>query len=110
IKGGGFSMWKSCYYLVVVILFAAVGLLTHPHSNMAADKEQSIIIEVDGDVEQRAEFVKNHFPYIDVMATFDTLFQGIALKAPVEKLHKIASRDFIQSIHPVRHYTLPNPG
>src|SRR5699024_4615602 len=77
-------------------------------NSLTSDDEQAIIIEIDGDVDEHATFVENHYPYIDVVATYDTLFNGIALKAPKKKLHKIASLDFIQSVHPVRTYEIPS--
>lgn len=99
-------MWKKG---LIGILYISIFLFVFPGQNMAEDSEQAVIIEVDGDVDKHATFVENHYPYIDVVATYDMLFNGIALKAPKQKIHKIASLEFIQSIHPVREYKIPTP-
>lgn len=101
-------MKKWCYWMIGLVCLT-VCVILFPGQISAEEEDQSIIIEVDGDVEKHATYVEDHFPYIDVVTTYDTLFKGMALKAPKEKIHKIASLEFIQSIHPTRTYELPNP-
>lgn len=74
----------------------------------ASDQEDenlvSIIIEVEGDPERREEYFHTYFPYVEVVATYDKLFNGLALKGSPKNLTDMDSLDFIKAIHPVRRY------
>src|SRR5699024_4965034 len=45
-----------------------------------------------------------HHPFVEVVQTFNMLFNGLALKGEPEKLAKLTSLDFIKAIHHVRTY------
>lgn len=68
------------------------------------DEKESIIIEVEGDPEEHKEYLKTHHPFVEVVATYDALFNGLALKATPDKLTKMRSLEFIKAVHPVRKY------
>src|SRR5699024_3854425 len=77
---------------------------SHPPEAVQAapDDSASIIVEVDGDPAKHKDFLDLHHPYVEVVATYDKLFNGLALQATPEKLAKMQSLEFIKAIHPVR--------
>lgn len=78
----------------------------HPHGDVQAEQDDkaSIIVEVEGDPAKHKEFLELYHPYVDVVATYDKLFNGLALQAAPEKLAKMQALEFIKAIHPVRTY------
>src|SRR5690625_2480885 len=78
----------------------------HPHEDMQVEQDEkvSVIVEVEGDPAKHKEFLDLHHPYVEVIATYDKLFNGLALQAAPEKLAKMQSLEFIKAIHPVRTY------
>src|SRR5690625_1638621 len=85
----------------------------HPHEDMQVEQDEkvSVIVEVEGDPAKHKEFLDLHHPYVEVIATYDKLFNGLALQAAPEKLAKMQSLEFIKAVHPVRTYeaiTEPN--
>src|SRR5690625_2714242 len=99
LKGAMFM--RSALYALMIILICSMFFLPN---NSAYAEEQSIIIEVDGDPQKRKAYLERYFPSIDVIKTYDTLFQGIALKASPQKLKKLQNISFIKTVHPVRTY------
>lgn len=65
---------------------------------------QSIIIEVEGDPKQHKSYLETYYPLIDIVATYDKLFNGLALQAAPDKLAKMESLDFIKAVHHVQTY------
>ncbi len=100
-KSKGAMFMRSAIYAFMIIIICSMFFLPN---NLAYAEEQSIIIEVDGDPHERKTYLERYFPGIDVIKTYDTLFQGIALKAPPEKLKKLQNISFIKTVHPVRTY------
>lgn len=72
-------------------------------SGLQSDKE-SIIIEVEGDPHEHQLFIEKNYPFIEVVATYDKLLNGLALQAPAKRLAKISSLEFIKATHPVQMY------
>ncbi|MFD2131508.1 S8 family serine peptidase [Pseudogracilibacillus auburnensis] len=64
----------------------------------------SIIVEVDGNPEEHKKHIENYYPSIEVVATYTTLFQGIALKGAPQKIGRLADLHFIKGIYPVQTY------
>src|SRR5699024_2583197 len=54
---------------------------SHPHEDMQAkqDDKVSIIVEVEGDPAKHKDFLDLHHPYVEVVATYDKLFNALAL-------------------------------
>src|SRR5699024_10685945 len=77
---------------------------SHPHEDVQAEQDDkvSIIVEVDGDPAKHKDFLDLHHPYVEVVATYDKLFNGLALQATPEKLAKMQSLRLINAIHAVR--------
>lgn len=91
---------------IKLLIIATIILTTQPFPAHAQEDEDlvSIIIEVEGDPEKRAEYFHTYFPYVEVVATYDKLFNGLALKSSPRNLTDMGSLDFVKAIHPVRTY------
>lgn len=77
-----------------------------PHQDMGKDEEEeeSIIIEVKGDPAKHKAYLETYYPFVEVVATYDALFNGLALKADPRNLAKMKSLEFVKAVHPVRKY------
>jgi len=71
---------------------------------MPTPEKESIIIEVDGDPETHATYIEKHHPQIDVVTTYELLFNGLALQIPPKQMADLATLDFIKTFHPVQQY------
>lgn len=100
-------MYRFIFLLLLISLF----YIFHPLISLAeaGKKEDSIIIEVEGDPEERKEFIEKNYPFIDVITTYELLFNGIALQGSQRNLEKMESLEFIKAIHTVQTYkSLPD--
>ncbi|MBP2076219.1 S8 family serine peptidase [Oceanobacillus polygoni] len=87
------------------ILLLLLFLFIPPTPELHAEEErESIIIEVEGDPEVHKEYLETYHPFIEVIAVYKQLFNGIALQGAPANLQKIESLPFVQSIHMVQHY------
>ena len=68
-------------------------------------KDVSLIVEVEGSPNKHKEYIETYYPAIEVVATYDTLFYGIALKGSPERISKVADLNFVKGIHPVQTYS-----
>jgi len=66
--------------------------------------EVSLILEVEGDVQKHATYIEKHIPKLDVVTTYNVLFQGIAVKGELTDIEKVAQLDFILASYPVQTY------
>ncbi|ASN04065.1 S8 family serine peptidase [Virgibacillus necropolis] len=92
--------------LINLTIIMALILTTQPFATHAVEEEDlvSVIIEVEGDPEKREEYLHTYFPYVEVVATYDKLFNGLALKSSPRNLTEMGSLDFVKAVHPVRTY------
>ncbi|MFD2629346.1 S8 family serine peptidase [Oceanobacillus kapialis] len=82
-------------------------MFIYPQSLHAQDDtKQSLIIEVTGDPEIHKKYIETHHPFVDVVASYETLFKGLALQGPPEKLAKMDALPFIKSVHAVQQYSV----
>lgn len=65
----------------------------------------STIIEVDGDPKKHEKYIESYFPTIEVVATYQSLFNGLALKGRPDKLMRLIELDFVKAMFPVQTYT-----
>src|SRR5699024_3554204 len=72
-----------------------------------SDKE-SVIIEVEGNPIEHQAYLEKYYPFIDVVAIYDQLLNGLALQAPHGKLTEISSLEFIKATHAVQTYETNN--
>ncbi|MFA1822701.1 S8 family serine peptidase [Virgibacillus oceani] len=91
--------------LTVIILLAVIS----PLAVQAETKDiQSVIIEVEGDPEEHKRYIETYHPFIEVVATYETLLNGLALQGSPDKLERMESLEFIKSIHSAQDYkTMP---
>lgn len=66
--------------------------------------EFSLIIEVKGDPKQHKLYIERHYPAVEVVAVYEKLFTGLAIRGKEQYLKQLGSLDFIQAIHPVQTY------
>lgn len=69
---------------------------------------QSIIIEVTENPYEVKEKLNRDFPLIEVVAVYDELLQGLALKARPKQFEKLARVDFIEGFYPTQTYVTEN--
>ncbi|MCF3942737.1 S8 family serine peptidase [Oceanobacillus alkalisoli] len=69
-----------------------------------AEELETVIIEVEGDAEVHADYIKKYHPFIEVVATYSTLFNGIALQGKPQQLERLHTAEFITGIHDVQTY------
>lgn len=98
-------MRKFTNLLIIATLIVCLLPLQPLQTQAKEDADQvSVIIEVEGDPEKRAAYFHTYFPYVDVVATYDKLFNGLALKSSPRNLAGMDTLDFVKAVHPVRTY------
>lgn len=100
----------KCNAYLSMIFLTIFLLLPHTYTNASpiSSGTQSVIIEVEGDPKKHLSYFKIHHPSIEIIATYDILFNGLALKIPINKSSSLSSIDFIKAIHPVQTYEANN--
>ncbi|MGY0691223.1 S8 family serine peptidase [Virgibacillus sp. FSP13] len=94
----------------LITLVAAAFILAVTQATISAeidnkdDSTISVIIEVEGDPVKHKKYIEVYYPYVDVVATYDKLFKGLALQGDTKNLSKMESLDFIKAVHPVKTY------
>ncbi|MHA6250678.1 S8 family serine peptidase [Oceanobacillus sp. CAU 1775] len=86
-----------------IFLAILIFILTIPHSIQASELE-TIIIEVEGDVKEHMEYIKTHHPFIRIITSYSTIFNGLALEGKAAHFEKIKAEEFIRAIHDVQTY------
>ncbi|RKQ34379.1 S8 family serine peptidase [Oceanobacillus halophilus] len=87
-----------------LLIISAILIVFFPLSVQAEDDLQSIIIEVDGDPEEHKKYIESYHPYIEVIETYELLFNGLAIQGDPKHLEKMESLEFIKAIHSVQTY------
>ncbi|WP_053071908.1 S8 family serine peptidase [Ornithinibacillus contaminans] len=95
-------MWTRKLTMLAMII--GVSFFCSPIKAQMLVDDQSIIIEVEGNPEAHKEYIETYHPFIEVMATYDTLFNGLALQGAPKDLAKMGTLDFIKAVHTVQHY------
>lgn len=67
--------------------------------------EVSLIIEVEGDPHRYKQYFAANEPFIEVVAVYDVLFQGLALQAKAKHLKDVQDLPFVETTYPVYTYT-----
>src|SRR5690625_2608185 len=73
---------------------------------LPTQEKEAIIIEVDGDPQTHATYIEKHHPQIDVVTTYDRLFNELALQIPPKQIAHLASLDYTIALHTVLHYEI----
>ncbi|GGA64296.1 S8 family serine peptidase [Ornithinibacillus halotolerans] len=94
-------------YLLLTGAFLFIFMML-PSTGFAKEEKQKIIIEVDGDPAEHKEYIEAYHPFIEIIATYDTLFTGLALQGSPDALQKMGTLDFVKAVHTVRTYQTTN--
>ncbi|WP_164217655.1 S8 family serine peptidase [Virgibacillus sp. YIM 98842] len=95
------------YFLAATLIF-----FTLLPQTVQAETEnvQSVIIEVEGNPQKHKAYIETYHPFIEVVATYDILLNGLALQGSPDKLERMETLEFIKSMHTAQSYeTLPAP-
>ncbi|UOR11255.1 S8 family serine peptidase [Halobacillus amylolyticus] len=68
-------------------------------------EEVTIIVELDESPKAFASQIETRLPRLEIVATYTTIFQGVAIKGEAEELEKLARLDTVVNQYPVRTYT-----
>lgn len=63
------------------------------------DAEQAMIIEVEGNPHDHKKYLNIYHPNVEVISIYDTLFNGLAIKANPRILSRLSSLEFIKAVH-----------
>lgn len=90
---------------LLVCMISIISICFFPSNGMAEKEEVSFILEVTDNTKERANFIKENMPNLEVVATYDLLFHGIAIKGDMRAIKKAAQLDFVAESYPVQTYT-----
>ncbi|QGH37088.1 S8 family serine peptidase [Gracilibacillus salitolerans] len=71
---------------------------------MVDPTEYSFIIEVEGDPNEFAEEIETYHHNVEILAIYDTIFNGVAIKTDQHNLEKIKRRTNFQQTYSVQEY------
>ncbi|WP_010531580.1 S8 family serine peptidase [Lentibacillus jeotgali] len=95
-------MYRVLISIIALIMLTAVPAAAESGGNKT--EKEAVIIEVDGNPSEHKSYFNTYHPYIEVVHTYDTLFNGLALKAKPDRFEQIESLEFIKAVHPVAEY------
>ncbi|WP_318247309.1 S8 family serine peptidase [Halobacillus litoralis] len=87
------------------ILLAITLLFTVGFSTPQSNEPVTIIVELDESPEQFVSEVELRLPRVEVVAEYDTIFNGVAIRGEVQELEKLARMDAVTNQYPVREYS-----
>ncbi|TGB01619.1 S8 family serine peptidase [Halobacillus salinus] len=86
-------------FLLVCVLIITTGF------SQAPPKDQlTIIVELDESPENFISEIESRLPRLEVVAQYDTIFNGVAVRGSVDELEKLARMDAVTNQHPVKTY------
>ncbi|MDM8102829.1 MULTISPECIES: S8 family serine peptidase [Oceanobacillus] len=99
-------MWKKVLYSLVICLFLMqLQTITVYHAD---NPKQTLIIEVEGDPHEVKEEIEAYHPFVEVVAVYDIVFDGLAVEGKGEQLAELGSIEQVKTFHQVQTYeTLP---
>jgi len=68
-------------------------------------EETALIVEVEGDAEEIAQEIELHYPRLEVVAIYDILLQGLAIKGDEQDIKKMAEHEDVIAMYPSQVYT-----
>lgn len=101
-------MWKKMLpSLIICVLFLHIQTVNTSYAE-EQEQTQTIIIEVEGDPHKVKEEIETYHPFVDIVAVYDTLFEGLAVEGRAEQLAKLGSIEQVKTFHQVQTYeTMP---
>src|SRR5699024_10476526 len=90
----------------LLLLSSVILLLTYHlgYTEVQASDQQSIIIEVEGDPTEHQAYLEKDHPVIDVVAVYEQVLNGLAVRAPRERLTDLSALEVIKAAHSVQTY------
>ncbi|MFP7479828.1 S8 family serine peptidase [Terribacillus saccharophilus] len=85
------------------ILFICVCIIFGFQPVQAAE-QRTVIIELEGNVSDYREYLELHHPFVEIVEEFDTLFQGLALRATDAQLSELSQHSHLLNMHQVHTY------
>ncbi|WP_181346769.1 S8 family serine peptidase [Thalassobacillus sp. CUG 92003] len=73
-------------------------------SGFDIDQEETVILELDQPSAEFMEQLERRIPRLEVVATYEKVFNGIAVKGDAEELDKLSRLDAVINTHPVQTY------
>lgn len=70
----------------------------------AEEEEMSLILEVEGSVTKAEKAIEAYHPSVEIVAVYNKLLEGIAVKGKSRHIEKVTQADFVTTIHPVQTY------
>jgi minor extracellular serine protease Vpr len=86
-----------------ILFLSSFFIISFQMPAQAAD-QQTVIVELDGNAADYRQYVEMHYPFIEVVDEFDTLFHGLALRATEDQLHALSEHSHLLNIHQVHTY------
>ncbi|WP_394218136.1 S8 family serine peptidase [Halobacillus trueperi] len=86
-----------------IIFFTCLFILTG-FSAPEPNDEVTIIVELDESPESFLKEVERRLPRLEVVTSYDTIFNGVAIRGTAEELEKVARMDAVKNQHPVHTY------
>src|SRR5699024_9523876 len=71
----------------------------------SSQEETALIVEVEGDAEEIAQEIELHYPRLEVVAIYDILLQGLAIKGEEQDIKKMAQHEDVVATYPSQVYT-----
>lgn len=122
-------MRKVICFLITLIIYTPFHVQAYHMEQLKHDKEPFIvevegnkkasiiysntfepfIVEVEGNPLTHKEHLEEYYPFIEIITTYDKLFNGIAFKANPKDLKRLSSIDFIKAIYPAQTYEAISP-
>lgn len=87
-------------FLLLVFL-----LITTGFSQANSEETMTIIVELDETPQTFISEIESRLPRLEVVAQYDTIFNGVAIRGKVEELEKLARMDAVTNQHPVKMYS-----
>lgn len=85
-------------------------LVTAEITTAAETELETVIIEVEGDVEEHQAYIETYHPFIEVIASYSTIFNGLAIEGKPEHLAKMETADFIKGMYQPQQYQALSTG
>ncbi|NIK11857.1 S8 family serine peptidase [Alkalibacillus almallahensis] len=87
-------------------LFALTLTIIITTSTVSAE-DMTWIVEIDGDPEQITEKVKQDYPFLEVLYTYDTLLQAVAIKGAQDDIKDLHQESWVNDYNRAQSYDSP---
>ncbi|QAS53305.1 S8 family serine peptidase [Halobacillus litoralis] len=92
------------FYISIFLTFVILSGFSAPPTPAAPEEEVTIIVELKEDTAPFISELKRRLPRLEVVAEYDTIFNGIAIRGTAEELEKLVRMDNVVNQYPVQTY------